>query len=324
MKQKGLREGGPFFVTLKCDKNDSISTMKIAVVGLGLIGGSIAKDLKKNRFATEIIGVDSNPEHTREALELGIADQIQPLQTAVKAADLVILAIPVDKIKLILPEVLDNISAATTVTDVGSTKREIAATVENHPLRGNYVASHPMSGTENSGPKAALEKLFEGRLTIICDHEKSRPQHLALVEKMYQSLGMSVAYMTSDEQDHTTAFVSHLPHVTAFALANAVLAKEDRNIIFDLASGGFNSTVRLAKSSPEMWSPIFGQNRDYVVEALEVYIRHLKAFRDSLKQNDEEKMMALINQANNIRGVLEGNSHSLTKNEEKIIKLYTK
>ncbi len=298
--------------------------MKLTVIGLGLIGGSMAKDLKRCRFATEVIGVDNNPKHTQTALELGIADRIEPLETAVKEADLVILAIPVDKIATLLPYVLDHIASGTTVTDVGSTKREIVASVESHPGRGNYVPTHPMAGTENSGPAAAIDRLFEGKLTIICDQENSRPQHVALVEKMYQALGMSTAYMTSDEQDHTTAFVSHLPHVTAFALANAVLAKEDRDIIFDLASGGFNSTVRLAKSSPEMWAPIFWQNRDYMIEAVEVYIRHLKEFRDSLKHNDQELMLKLIESANRIRGILEGENHSLTKNEEKIIKLYTK
>jgi prephenate dehydrogenase len=210
------------------------------------------------------------------------------------------------------------------VIDVGSTKREIAEAVKDHPLRGNFVPSHPMSGTENSGPFAAIEHLFESKICIICDHQKSRPQHLALVEKMYQSMGMSIAYMSSDEQDHTTAFISHLPHVTSFVLANAVLAIEERNIIFDLASGGFQSTVRLAKSSPQMWSPIFWQNRDYICEALEVYIHHLEEFKESLKNNDHERLTELIVNANRIRGVLDGENSSLTKNEETIIKFYTK
>jgi prephenate dehydrogenase len=258
------------------------------------------------------------------ALEIGIIDRIAPLEIAVKEADIVLLAIPVDNIVRLLPYILDHISASTTVVDVGSTKREITEIVKDHPLRGNFVPSHPMAGTENSGPTAAVEHLFESKICIVCDQEKCRPQHLALVEKMYQSLGMSIAYMTSDEQDHTTAFVSHLPHVTSFALANAVLAIEDRNIIFDLASGGFQSTVRLAKSSPQMWSPIFWQNRDYICEALEVYIQHLQAFKASLLNNDHEQLSALIVNANKIRSVLEGENSSLTKNEETIIKFYTK
>ena len=298
--------------------------MKLAVIGLGLIGGSMAKDLRRTKFATEIIGVDNNPENARIALEVGIADRIESLDKAVKEADIVIVAIPVDMIVQLLPYILDHISPSTTVIDVGSTKREIAAVVKDHPLRGNFIPSHPMSGTENSGPNAAIEHLFDGKICIICDQEKCRPQHLALAEKMYQSIGMPTAYMTSDEQDHTTAFISHLPHATSFALANAVLAIEDRNIIFDLASGGFQSTVRLAKSSPEMWSPIFWQNRDYIYEALEVYIHHLEELKESLKNNDHQRLSELIVNANKIRGVLDGENSSLTKNEETIIKLYTK
>ena len=298
--------------------------MKLAVIGLGLIGGSMAKDLRRTKFATEIIGVDNNPVNARIALEIGIDDRIESLDIAVKEADIVIVAIPVDMIVQLLPHILDHISASTTVIDVGSTKREIAAVVNDHPLRGNFVPSHPMSGTENFGPFAAVEHLFENKICILCDQERSRPQHLALAEKMFQSLGMPTAYMTSDEQDHTTAFISHLPHATSFALANAVLAIEDRNIIFDLASGGFQSTVRLAKSSPEMWSPIFWQNRDYIYEALEVYIHHLEELKESLKNNDHTRLSELIVNANKIRGVLDGENSSLTKNEETIIKLYTK
>ena len=309
-----------FFFTLKTNYRH----MKLAVIGLGLIGGSMAKDLRRTRFATEIIGVDNNPENARIALEVGIADRIESLDSATKEADIVIVAVPVDKIVLLLPYILDHISPSTTVIDVGSTKREIALAVKDHPLRGNFIPSHPMSGTENSGPFAAIENLFERKICIVCDHEQCRPQHLALAEKMFQSLGMPIAYMSSDEQDHTTAFISHLPHATSFALANAVLAIEDRNIIFDLASGGFQSTVRLAKSSPQMWSPIFWQNRDYIHEALEVYIHHLGELKESLKNNDPDRLSELIVSANKIRGVLEGENPSLTKNEETIIKLYTK
>ena len=298
--------------------------MKIAVIGLGLIGGSMARDLRRTKFATEIIGVESSALHAKMALELGIADRIEPMEKALQESDIVIVAIPVDKIAALLPTILDLIPSGTSVTDVGSTKRLIVESIQDHPRRGNFIPSHPMCGTENSGPKAAIDHLFEGKICIVCDQEKSRPQHLALIEKMYQNLGMPLAYMSSDEQDHTTAFVSHLPHVTAFALANAVLAIEDRNIIFDLASGGFQSTVRLAKSSPQMWAPIFWQNRDYVIEALEVYIHHLKEFVVSLKKDQQEHLLGLITNANKIRGVLEGENSSMTKNEETFIKLYTK
>ena len=297
--------------------------MKLTVIGLGLIGGSMAIDLRKAGFAHEITGVDANPDNAHEALRLGIIDRIDSLEGAVEKADMVIIAIPVDKVLNTLTTVLDLISDQTTVIDVGSTKKLIAEAVENHPKRRNYIAAHPMSGTENSGPTAALEGLFEGKINIICDQEKCGPQHLAFAEKLFQVLGMDIAYMTSDEQDHSTAFISHLPHAAAFALANAVLDKEDREIIFDLASGGFNSTVRLAKSSPEMWGPIFQQNKQYIVESLDVYIKHLKAFRKSI-ESDPQEMMALMKNANRIRGILAGDSDSLVKNEKTIVKLYTK
>ena len=297
--------------------------MKLTVIGLGLIGGSMAKDLRKARFTREITGVDANAENAAEALRLGIIDRIDSLESAVAKADMVIIAIPVDKVLNTLTKVLDLISDQTTVIDVGSTKKLIAEAVENHPRRRNYVAAHPMSGTENSGPTAALEGLFEGKINIICDQEKCGPQHLAFAEKVFQVLGMDIAYMTADEQDHSTAFISHLPHAAAFALANAVLDKEDREIIFDLASGGFTSTVRLAKSSPEMWGPIFQQNKQYIVESLDVYIKHLKAFRKSI-ESDPEEMMALMKNANRIRGILAGDGDSLVKNEKTIVKLYTK
>ncbi|HET6556343.1 MAG TPA: prephenate dehydrogenase [Prolixibacteraceae bacterium] len=297
--------------------------MNLAVIGLGLIGGSMAKDLRKAGFATEIVGVDVNTDNAQQALKLGIVDRIETLEAAAPHADMVIIAIPVDKVLDSLTRVLDLVSNQTTVIDVGSTKKLICEAVENHPRRRNYIPAHPMSGTENSGPAAALEGLFEGKINIICDQEKSGPQHLAFAEKMFQTLGMDIAYMTADDQDHSTAFISHLPHAAAFALANAVLDKEDREIIFDLASGGFNSTVRLAKSSPEMWGPIFQQNKEYVVESLDVYIKHLKAFRKSI-ESEPQQMMALMKNANRIRGILDGQNDSLVKNEKMIVKLYTK
>lgn len=298
--------------------------MKTTIIGLGLIGGSIAKDLKKSGFATQLIGIDASEENAVKALELGLVDKVENLEKGVTNTDLVIIAIPVDKELLVLPKVLDLISSGTTVTDMGSTKKVIVNLVQEHRRRKNFVPAHPMSGTENSGPSAALEGLFENKMAILCDQEDSGPQHVALIEKMFQNLGMNIAYMTADEQDHSTAFVSHLPHAAAYALANAVQAKEDRNIIFDLASGGFRSTVRLAKSSGTMWHPIFQQNREYVVESLNVYIKHLVEFRDCMRDKNDDKMQSLIKNANNIRGILAGENPHLVKNEEKITKFYTK
>lgn len=298
--------------------------MKVTIVGLGLIGGSIARDLRSSGFATSIIGVESNPEHADEAVRLGIADQCVDMKAAVTDADLVVISTPVDIAIQLLPDILSSIGTHTTVTDMGSAKRSLVAAVSDHPRRRNYVPAHPMAGTENSGPAAAIDHLFQGKIAIVCDQEQSAPQHLALVEKMFQALGMNIAYMSSDEQDHSTAYVSHLPHAVAFALANAVLDKTDRSIIFDLASGGFNSTVRLAKSSVSMWQPIFEQNGDYLVESLNVYIRHLEKLRDAVAQQNSIEIKAQITNANQIRGILEKQQSQLRKNEERIIKFYTK
>lgn len=284
----------------------------------------MARDLRKSGFASELIGIDTNPIHVQKALKLGLVDRCENFEAGIKDADLVIIAIPVDKIVETIPSVLDLINPSATVTDVGSTKKKIVDTVIHHPLRGNYIPAHPMSGTENSGPEAALEGLFENKICIICDQEKSRPQHLALAEKMYHTLGMDIAYMASDEQDHSTAHVSHLPHATAFALANAVLANSDRKIIFELASGGFRSTARLAKSSPEMWGPIFRQNRDYVVESMNLYIKHLEDFKDSIQSDNPEKLMGLMKNANRIRDILNGENQDLIRKKQTTTKLYTK
>lgn len=298
--------------------------MKTTIIGLGLIGGSMAKDLRKSKFATELIGVDVNENHAKQAIELGLVDRIESLEDAVQNTDLIIIAIPVDKELEVLPLVLEKMNENTTVTDMGSAKKIIVDSIKNHPKRKNFVPVHPMSGTENSGPTAAIESLFKGKIAILCDQEYSGPQHLALIEKMFQSLGMDIAYMSADEQDHSTAFVSHLPHAAAYALANAVQAKADRNIIFDLASGGFRSTVRLAKSSSSMWHPIFQQNSKYVIESLDVYIKHLQEFRDCMKNGQFDQLKELILNANKIRVILEGDNSHMIKNEEKITKLYTK
>ena len=298
--------------------------MKTTIIGLGLIGGSLAKDLRKTNFSNEFVGIDNNKINAKKALELGLVDRIEQFDEGVKNTDIVIIAIPVDKELLVLPQVLDTINDNTTVIDMGSAKKMIVDKVKDHPRRKNYVAAHPMSGTENSGPAAAIENLFRGKITILCDQEDSGPQHVAMAEKMFQNLGMDIAYMTADEQDHSTAFVSHLPHAAAYALANAVQAKEDRKIIFDLASGGFRSTVRLAKSSHTMWHPIFEQNKNYVVESLNVYIKHLQEFRDCMKNDEFDRLKELILNANKIRGILDGTNPNLVKNEERIVKLYTK
>lgn len=279
--------------------------MKVTVVGLGLIGGSLALDLRERGFASFVTGVDANPAHRDKARSLKLIDQIAPLEDAVPAADLVILAIPVGAILRVLPDVLTRAGTGTTVTDMGSTKANICGVVASHPRRGQFVASHPMAGTENSGPEAALRGLFDAKTAVICDPSASGKPHLERVERMYRALRMRLITMSPGDHDLHAAFVSHLSHISSFVLANTVLDEEkNATTIFDLAGGGFESTVRLAKSSPDMWAPIFEENHGNIVAALESYIGHLQKFNCALKARDFAETRRLMEQANAIRRVL--------------------
>lgn len=280
--------------------------MKLAVVGLGLIGGSMALDLRNAQSVSEVLGVDKNLDHCQEALSLRIVDRILSLEEALASADLIILSTPVNVLGSMLPKILDGLGACTTIIDVGSTKAKIGEAVQGHKNRKQFVSTHPMAGTEFSGPKAARLGLFQNKATVICDQELSDPIHLQKVIKMYEVLAMRVLYMNSTEHDLHAAYVSHLSHISSFVLANTVLDKEKNvNAIFDLASAGFESTVRLAKSSPDMWAPIFEQNHENVVEALSAYIEHLKIFHQKLISHDYAGTKQLMTQSNEIKRVLE-------------------
>lgn len=279
--------------------------MKLAVIGLGLIGGSMSLDLKKSGFVSEVLGVDSSEENKKEALALAIIDKACTLEEVCQSADLIILSTPVGVVTKLLPQILDLIKDHQTVLDVGSTKVQIVETIKNHKKRANFVATHPMAGTEFSGPKAAHHGLFKDKATVICDSSESGTNHLKKVTDMYHALQMRVVSMNSNEHDLHTAYVSHLSHISSFVLANTVLDKEkDVNAIFDLASAGFESTVRLAKSSPEMWAPIFDQNQKNIVEALGAYIDRLKLFHESLIAKDFDQTKKYMYRSNEIRRVL--------------------
>ena len=272
---------------------------------MGLIGGSVGIDLKKRGFATEIIGVGRSEKNKQKALDLGLADRIVNKEEAVKEADLVILSVPVNILVDELKFVLDHIRPDAVVTDMGSTKSKIIEAINSHPLRGRYVPSHPMAGTEYSGPTAAFSGLFDGKLAIICDKDDSDTDALKLVEKMYQTLGMHLLYMNSKAHDLHAAYVSHVSHITSFVLGSTVLEKEkSEKAILSMAGGGFESTVRLAKSSPEMWSQIFEQNSENIVEVLDTYIEKITTFRNKIKQGDTEYLKNFMAQANDIKRIL--------------------
>lgn len=281
-----------------------IRRRKIAIVGLGLIGGSLAKDFRNVHYISSIIGVDSKEEHTATALKMGLVDRCETLEEAIKQVDVVILATPVDVIKTLLPKVLDLVEDQV-VFDVGSTKYEIVKSVENHKNRGRFVACHPMSGTEFSGPEAAVEDLFHDKFNVICDQEDSDPDALEITKSLCQKIGMKLLFQSAEEHDEHVAYVSHMSHISAFALALTVLNKEkSEEAIFQLASGGFRSSVRLAKSNPDTWNPIFEQNRDAVMDVLDEHITVLSQFRSLLIKKDFEKFYGLMEKANDIKRIL--------------------
>ncbi len=284
-----------------------ISVMVIGIIGLGLIGGSMAIDLKRKGFAQEVMGVENEPVNASAAEKIGLVDRVVGLDECIAEADLVILAVPVGAAVKLLPRILDGFAGheGKIVTDVCSTKEHLARSVRYHPARRQYVATHPMAGTEYSGPWAAMPGLFDGHACIICDSDESSPKAVRTVEKMYEALNMRAIYMNSSNHDVHTAYVSHISHVTSFALALTVLDKEkDEKHIFDLASGGFSSTVRLAKSSPDMWTPILSQNRENVLHVMDTYIEKMQAFREAIADGDDDAVRRLIEDANKIKRII--------------------
>ncbi|MBL7729759.1 MAG: prephenate dehydrogenase [Chitinophagaceae bacterium] len=277
---------------------------KIAIVGTGLIGGSLAIRLHEKKLSSRLIGVDADPDHARKALELELVDEILTLDEAINSAEVIILAIPVDAMVSLLPGLLDKIDNQI-VIDLGSTKSQLADAVKAHPKRGRYVATHPMWGTEYSGPAAAVHGAYDNKAVIICNAEESDDDALEWVKHMYRKIGMHLLEMEAHAHDLHAAYVSHISHITSFALANTVLQKEkEENAIFELASAGFESTVRLAKSNPAMWVPIFLQNRENVLDVLNEHIEQLKRFRDSIQNGKESELKGLIEEANKIRRII--------------------
>lgn len=279
--------------------------MKISIIGAGLIGGSMALKLREKGIADFIYGIDNNQQHISKALELGIIDAGTDLEYGIKNADFIILAIPVDAARMLLPTVLDLVTDQQTVMDAGSTKAGIVKAVKDHPNRSRFVAFHPMWGTENSGPQSAISDSFSGKAGVICNKEESAADALELVEKVAENLDMHLIYMDAQDHDIHTAYISHISHITSYALANTVLEKErEEETIFQLASSGFSSTVRLAKSHPEMWVPIFKQNKENVLDVLNEHITQLRKFKAALEKENYEYLEELITNANRIRGIL--------------------
>lgn len=280
--------------------------MKIYIIGLGLIGGSLAIDIQREFKEATIFGIDTNENHLNEALELGIIQKKTSLES-LNNADVIIISVPVDTSLNLIKKVLDLISEDTLVIDVGSTKVDICKSVENHPKRRNFLASHPIAGTEFSGPKAAIKDLYRGKTNIICEVEKTAFKLQERALSIFSKIGMRIRYMDPRSHDKHIAYVSHLSHISSFMLGKTVIEKEkNERDIFDMAGSGFASTVRLAKSSPEMWTPIFKQNKVNVIEILEEYILNLQNFKELMEENNFDQIHAEMQNTNHIKQILNG------------------
>lgn len=287
------------------DLKEAVGGFVVTVIGVGLISGSFALAMKEKGFAKKIIGVSKTKASLQKAIELGIIDEAMPLEDAVEQSDFIYVAIPVDATIPVMKQIMDLVNDKQIVADAGSTKFALCKALETHPMRKRFVATHPMWGTEHSGPEAAVGGAFKGRACVICEKEKSDTDAVAVVENIYKALGMHIIYMNADSHDTHAAYVSHISHITSFALANTVLEKEkEEDAIFELAGGGFESTVRLAKSNPAMWAPIFMQNRENVLDVLNEHISQLRKFKSSLEKENIEYLTELMENANKIKRIL--------------------
>lgn len=278
----------------------------VYIVGVGLIGGSFALDLKQNYPDITVYGIDNNEGHLNEALQLGIIEKKAKMQD-LSLADLVLVAIPVDATLQFLPSVLDLIGEDSLVIDAGSTKEDICLSVKNHSKRRNFLAAHPIAGTEFSGPAAAVKGLFRNKTNIICEVEETAFKLQEKALRIFADLGMRIRYMNPKAHDKHIAYVSHLSHISSFMLGKTVIEKEkNERDIFDMAGSGFESTVRLAKSSPAMWTPIFQQNKTNVIETLEEYINNLEHFKNLIKANDFDAVFDEMESTNHIKKILKG------------------
>ncbi|WP_417363544.1 prephenate dehydrogenase [Galbibacter sp.] len=280
--------------------------MKVLVIGLGLIGGSMAIDIKASNKGAVILGYDADEEHLDTAISLGLIDEKATLEDAA-SVDVIIVAIPVNVSLKVIPRVLDIVKDDTLVFDVGSTKANICKVVGEHPNRRNFLAAHPIAGTEYSGPQAAIKNLYKGKTNIVCEVEKTAFKVQERAMEIFNDLGMRIRYMDPLAHDRHIAYVSHLSHISSFMLGKTVIDKEkNERDIFDMAGSGFESTVRLAKSSPAMWSPIFEQNKQNVIETLEEYIVNLQNFKELMESNDFEAIYKEMEDTNRIKEILKG------------------
>lgn len=276
--------------------------MNIAIIGLGLMGGSLALSLKKLDFITSIVGNDHNEQHQKDAMNLGLVDELVSFED-VKRCDVVFLAIPVNGVIETLKKLTD-VPPNTTIIDLGSTKELIVSSVPSK-IRKNFVASHPMTGTENFGPYAAIDGLYDDKVVVLCDLEDSGEHQREISKKIFKALGMKKYFMRANEHDRHAAFISHMPHAISYSIANTVMKQENKHNILALAAGGFRSMSRLAKSSPSMWEDIFKQNKGNLLEAIELFETELNALKKDIKDENWKGVSKTMNHGQTLHEILE-------------------
>jgi prephenate dehydrogenase len=276
--------------------------MKAGIIGLGLMGGSFAQALRAQYPDVEILGYDHNDQHCIEALQLGLVDKISEDLGSFHTLDLIILAIPVDGIIQVL-QTFHDLPETTTIIDFGSTKKLIVDSVPPS-IRQNFVAAHPMTGTEKSGPSAAVPDLYRGQVVVLCDIEKSGEHQRRLAKEIFTDLGMKIFYMDAAEHDRHAAFISHMPHALSYSLANAVMKQENPKAIIALAGGGFRDMSRIAKSSPAMWTDIFRQNKQNLLQAIECFKGELKRCEELVQNEEWEALHRWMEEANDLHKIL--------------------
>jgi len=276
--------------------------MNVAIIGLGLMGGSLALSLKKLDFIDEIVGHDHNEKHQKDAISLGLVKKIVSFNK-LKDYDVIFLAIPVNGVIAALQE-LKDVKENTTIIDLGSTKEKIVTAVPSE-IRKNFVAAHPMTGTENFGPHAALEGLYENKVVVLCDLEDSGIHQREVARKIFKALKMKKYFMKSHEHDRHAAFISHMPHAISYSLANTVMKQEKRDNILALAAGGFRSMSRLAKSSPYMWEDIFRQNKENLLEAIELFQKELNSMKKNIQNDEWDKVHQEMAEANKLHDIFD-------------------
>lgn len=285
--------------------------MTVGIIGLGLIGGSIAMDLQNSNFAERIIGNDYNQRHIEYALEKKFIHEAMDIENIIKQSDLIVLSVPVNVIKKMLSALLDLTYNNKVIIDTGSTKHEICQSVAKHASRSRFVATHPIAGTEYSGPQAAMAGLFDKKTVVLCDTQNSAPEALEITKRLYSTLNAKLIEVSSNAHDKHAAYLSHLSHALAFSLARVALKFQNKSIenVFYMAGSGFSSTVRLAKSDPKTWLPIFESNKPHLLEAMESYLKELRKIQQALYKNDLETLCRYMDEANDIKKNINGNSY---------------